>query len=153
MRFGSSLTVSFAGMSNAASSLMRITPLGDTALRIEVGEHIDEATHRRVQAAFLAHEAAALAGVTELTPAYTTVTLFYDPVRVVEAGAPLSDQLWHPAVACSMTSEAAFAPSEPPMFMLGFVAGCELLELPQPVSRAAPRMTGMSTARFMMSFR
>ena len=70
---------------------MRITPLGDTALRIEVGEHIDEATHRRVQAAFLALEAAALAGVTELTPAYTTVTLFYDPVRVVEAGAPLSD--------------------------------------------------------------
>lgn len=70
---------------------MRITPLGDTALRIEVGEHIDEAIHRRVQTAFLALEAAALAGVTELTPAYTTVTLFYDPVRVVEAGAPLSD--------------------------------------------------------------
>ncbi len=68
---------------------MLITPLGDTALRIELGEQIDEPTHRRVQAALQTLEAARLPAVHELTSAYTTVTLFYDPLRVAEAGAPL----------------------------------------------------------------
>jgi inhibitor of KinA len=67
---------------------MLITTLGDTALRIELGDAIDEPTHRRVQAALLALEAARLPGVSEVTSAYTTVTLFYDPQRAVDAGAP-----------------------------------------------------------------
>ncbi|MBI3886332.1 MAG: 5-oxoprolinase subunit PxpB [Opitutae bacterium] len=67
---------------------MRITTLGDTALRIELGDQIDEPTHRRVQAALRALEAARLPAVSELTPAYATVTLFYDPVGAVGAGAP-----------------------------------------------------------------
>lgn len=70
---------------------MLITALGDTALRIEWGEQIDESTHRRVRAAMLTLEAATLAGVTEVTAAYTTVTLFYDPVRATEAGAPVAN--------------------------------------------------------------
>lgn len=70
---------------------MLITALGDTALRIELGEQIDESTHRRVRAAMLTLEAAAIAGVTEVTAAYTTVTLFYDPLRVAEAGAPATN--------------------------------------------------------------
>ena len=67
---------------------MVITPLGDMALQIEVGETIDESTHRRVQTAWRALAAAPLPGVTEIVPAYTTVTVFYDPQRAVEAGAP-----------------------------------------------------------------
>ena len=67
---------------------MQITSLGDTALQIQVGEAIDEPTHRRVQAAWRALAAAPLPGVSELVPAYTTVTVFYDPWRAVQAGAP-----------------------------------------------------------------
>ena len=67
---------------------MQIIPLGDTALLLEIGEAIDESTHKRVQSAWQALAAAPLPGVSELVPAYTTVTVFYDPLRVVHAGAP-----------------------------------------------------------------
>lgn len=70
---------------------MRIRPLGENALRVQLGETIDEATHARVQAACVAIEAAALPGVRELVPAYTTVTLHYDPLAVAGAGAPVED--------------------------------------------------------------
>ena len=64
---------------------MRITPLGDTALIIEIGEKIDEPTHHRVQAAVRLFDAANLPGVWEVVPAYTTVTLFYDPLKTAAA--------------------------------------------------------------------
>jgi inhibitor of KinA len=65
---------------------MRITPLGDTALIIEIGDKIDEPTHHRVQAAVKLLDAAKLPGVWEVVPAYTSVTLFYDPPKVAAAG-------------------------------------------------------------------
>ena len=67
---------------------MQITPLGDNALVLEVGSVIDEPTHRRVQATWGALAAAPLPAVNELVPAYTTVTVFYDPWAAVQAGAP-----------------------------------------------------------------
>ncbi|MFZ5495863.1 MAG: 5-oxoprolinase subunit PxpB [Verrucomicrobiota bacterium] len=67
---------------------MQITPLGDSALLLELGDSINESTCRQVQAAWRALAAEPLPGVSEVTPAYTTVTLFYDAPRVVEAGAP-----------------------------------------------------------------
>ncbi len=66
---------------------MQITPLGDTALMLGFGDVIDESIYRRVQAAWQALQAAPLPAVTELVPAYTTVTLFYDPVIAVQEGA------------------------------------------------------------------
>ena len=70
---------------------MRFTPLGDNALMLEVGDVIDEPTHRRVQEAWRVLAAAPLPGVIELVPAYTTVALFYDPLLAVQAGAPEDD--------------------------------------------------------------
>jgi len=67
---------------------MQITPLGDQALLVELGDSINEATHRRVQAAWRALAAEKLPGVSETVPAYTSVTVFYDPGKVVQAGAP-----------------------------------------------------------------
>ncbi|WP_438482781.1 5-oxoprolinase subunit PxpB [Oleiharenicola lentus] len=67
---------------------MQITPLGDNALMLELGDTIDERTHKRVQESWRALAAAPLPGVSELVPAYTTVTVFYDPTAVVQAGAP-----------------------------------------------------------------
>lgn len=70
---------------------MLIRPLGDTALRVQLGEKLDEATHARVQAACAAIEAASLPGVRELVPAYTTVTVHYDPVSVALASGRSDD--------------------------------------------------------------
>jgi inhibitor of KinA len=70
---------------------MRITPLGDAALRIELGEAIADATLQRVQAACAALDAAAIPGFMEAVPAYTTVTVHYDPGAVAAAGAPPED--------------------------------------------------------------
>jgi inhibitor of KinA len=67
---------------------MQITPLGDSALIVELGDAINESTHLRVQAAWRALAAEPLPGVSEAVPAYTTVTVFYDPAAVVRAGAP-----------------------------------------------------------------
>lgn len=67
---------------------MQITPLGDNALVVEVGDVINESIHLRVQGAWRALAAAPLPAVGELVPAYTTVTVFYDPWAAVQAGAP-----------------------------------------------------------------
>lgn len=66
---------------------MQITPLGDNALVLELGTAIDESTHRRVQTVWRTLAAAPLPAVRELVPAYTTVTVFYDPWAAVQAGA------------------------------------------------------------------
>src|SRR5262245_50490577 len=66
---------------------MRIRPLGDTALIVEVGQRMDEPTHHRVQAALRLLESPVLAGVTEVVPAFTTLTLHYDPQMLAQTGA------------------------------------------------------------------
>ena len=58
---------------------MHCTPLGDRALLVTLGETIDDATHQRVRAALLRLDAAAIAGVTDLVPTFTSVAIHYDP--------------------------------------------------------------------------
>ena len=73
---------------------MEISPLGDSALLIEVVENFDDAPEdalNRVLAAKRSLEAAKIPGVIEIAPAYTTVAIFYDPVRAFDAGAPAED--------------------------------------------------------------
>jgi inhibitor of KinA len=57
----------------------RIHPLGDAALRIDLGEGIDPEVNRRVRAACAGLERAALPGVVEWVPSYTAVTVYYRP--------------------------------------------------------------------------
>jgi inhibitor of KinA len=64
---------------------MLISPLGDSALRVQLGEKMDESTLVRVQSACVAIAAAAVPGVVELVPAYTTVIVHYDPLAVARA--------------------------------------------------------------------
>jgi inhibitor of KinA len=72
---------------------MQITPLGDSALLVRVREDFNapDETLNAVLAAQRALEAAQLPAVIELAPAYTTVALFYDPVRAVDSGAPVDN--------------------------------------------------------------
>lgn len=67
---------------------MRVLPLGDAGLLIELGHTIDPATHERVRSAFAALSAARIAGVIDVVPAYTGVAVHYDPVAFARAGGP-----------------------------------------------------------------
>lgn len=60
-------------------TLSRIKPLGDAALRIDLGEGIDPEVHRRVRAACAALERSAIPGVVEWAAGYTGVTVYYQP--------------------------------------------------------------------------
>jgi KipI family sensor histidine kinase inhibitor len=64
---------------------MQIEPLGDSALIVRVVDDFardPEASLSAVLAALRALEAASIPGVIELAPAYTTVAVFFDPVRI-----------------------------------------------------------------------
>jgi inhibitor of KinA len=65
---------------------MKLEPLGDSAVVATLGSGIDEAT----MAAVLNYSEAILSarrpGISDVVPAYVTVTVFYDPARFAEAG-------------------------------------------------------------------
>jgi inhibitor of KinA len=60
---------------------MTLSPLGDNAVVLEFGQEIDEAVVMRVRALAAALERNPPAGVTEVVPAFTSVTVFYDLLR------------------------------------------------------------------------
>ena len=73
---------------------MRITLLGDSALTVHVGSEYatdSEAALREVAEMLGLLNEARLPGVLEITPAFDTLGVFYDPVRIAEAGAPEED--------------------------------------------------------------
>ncbi len=67
-----------------------ITPLGDSALIVRIRDRFEDAPKEALAAVrqTLARLASAeIPGVTEAASAYTTMAVFYDPIRVVKAGA------------------------------------------------------------------
>src|SRR5207302_4968892 len=67
---------------------MEIVPLGDSALIVRVREQFDDApeeTLNEVLHTFDQLRSAAIPGVIELAPAYTSVAVFFDPLQVAEA--------------------------------------------------------------------
>jgi inhibitor of KinA len=67
---------------------MEIVPLGESALIVRVRERFEDApeeTLDEVLRAFQRIRNAAIPGVIELAPAYTSVAVFFDPVGVVKA--------------------------------------------------------------------
>ena len=74
---------------------MEIVPLGDVALLIRLPCDLEKAPEQTLESILDVRrrlEAAKIPGVVELVPAYTTIAVFYDPVRVADAGA-LSDDI------------------------------------------------------------
>ena len=61
---------------------MHLTPLGDRALLIYLGDAIDEKTHRLVRAVCARLETRPVAGMIELVPAFASVTVHYEPSAV-----------------------------------------------------------------------
>jgi inhibitor of KinA len=60
---------------------VRLSPLGDRAVLVTLGDSIDEQTHRLVRAVCAQLAAAPIAGVTDYVPAYASVAVHYDPAR------------------------------------------------------------------------
>jgi inhibitor of KinA len=69
----------------------RITALGDRALIVELTRRIGDEAPSRIHQVCSWLSDSRLPGVTELVPAATTVTVFYDPVALKESGAPKHD--------------------------------------------------------------
>ena len=68
--------------------MMEIVPLGDSALIVHVRDQFDDAPERTldiVLRAFQQLQNAAIPGVIELAPAYTSVTVFFNPITVAKA--------------------------------------------------------------------
>ena len=69
---------------------MEITPLGDSALVVRVRNQFEDAPEQasnEVLRALRQIEDARIPGVIELAPAYTTVAVFFDPLRVMNDAA------------------------------------------------------------------
>lgn len=65
---------------------MRVLPLGDASLLIELGHVIDAGTHERVRCAFDALSSAGIPGVIDIVPAYTGLAVHYDPLAFARDG-------------------------------------------------------------------
>jgi inhibitor of KinA len=73
---------------------MEIIPLGDSALVVRVREQFEdapEATLDEVLRVFQLLQRAAIPGVIELAPAYTSVAVFFDPVAIAKASGTSDD--------------------------------------------------------------
>ena len=73
---------------------MEIVPLGDSALIVRVREEFENApeeTLNEVLRTFQQLRSAAIPGMIELAPAYTSVAVFFDPVEVAKASGTVSD--------------------------------------------------------------
>ncbi|UOQ64357.1 5-oxoprolinase subunit PxpB [Hymenobacter volaticus] len=65
---------------------VQLYPLGDSAVVLQFGEGINQATHRAIQAVGAYLEEHPFPGFTEYVPAFTTLTVYYDPWRASKAG-------------------------------------------------------------------
>ncbi|WP_394138052.1 5-oxoprolinase subunit PxpB [Cytobacillus oceanisediminis] len=73
-------------------------PLGDNAVLIELGNEISQEAHEKVQALTAVLETQPPDWMTEYIPAYTTVSIFYDPLLIYQLS---SDKLPYDYV-CSL---------------------------------------------------
>lgn len=65
---------------------VQLYPLGDAAVVVQFGDAIDEQTHRQVRAFSAYLQEHPFNGLVEFVPAYTTVTVYYDPWVISEKG-------------------------------------------------------------------
>jgi len=76
------------------TELMEIVPLGDSALVVRVREEFEDApeeTLDEVLRVFQLLQRAAIPGVVELAPAYTSVAVFFDPIAIAKASGTSDD--------------------------------------------------------------
>ncbi|MFT2011128.1 5-oxoprolinase subunit PxpB [Pontibacter sp. 13R65] len=71
---------------NVFPSSFQLFPLGDAAIVVQFGDTISEEVHATVRAFSLLLEAQPFPGFIELVPAFTTVTIYYNPWLISQKG-------------------------------------------------------------------
>ncbi|MCA1059835.1 5-oxoprolinase subunit PxpB [Rossellomorea aquimaris] len=82
-----------------------LRPLGDHAVVIQLGSSIQNETHERVKAVTNLFENQRPHWLVEYIPAFTTVTLYYDPMKIIESHQPYQHTLPYKIV-CSEIEHA-----------------------------------------------
>lgn len=77
-----------------------IRPQGDHAVVIQLGNSIQQDTHELVKAVTNLFENQKIDWLVEFIPAFTTVTLYYDPIKIIESHKPFQNTLPY-TVVCS----------------------------------------------------
>jgi inhibitor of KinA len=72
----------------------QIFPLGDTAITVEFGNCIDEQINQMVIPLFHQWKQRPLPGMTELAPAYSSVTVYFDLLKVKKQAGNISAYEW-----------------------------------------------------------
>lgn len=108
--------------------VMEFRPLGDRAVTITIGTHIDEPTRVRIQSLCAALEAHPVPGMIEYVPAFASLTVHYDPARVpASAFEPDEDSTpyarFSTALRAVMQSAPAAAIAEPRVIEIPVVYG------------------------------
>ena len=60
----------------------QLSPLGDQAILIQLGEDINMANHKKIQIITSYLDDQPFEWMIEYIPAFTTVTIFYDPIKI-----------------------------------------------------------------------
>ena len=74
----------------SSCNLIQIFPLGDSAVVVQLGEQIDLKTHKRVAVLSKYLDKHPFSGMIEYIPAFTTVTVLYNPLEVYNQTLDLS---------------------------------------------------------------
>ncbi|WP_066367410.1 5-oxoprolinase subunit PxpB [Neobacillus fumarioli] len=64
----------------------QFAPLGDSGIIVKMGDGIDQKTHEKVQALARLLQKHPFEGIIEIVPGFTTVAVFYDPIRLFHLG-------------------------------------------------------------------
>lgn len=71
-------------------TLYQIAPLGDAALVISFGNLVDEQINERVIAFYHALRVSSLPGIIDMSPSYSSLAVFYDPIQLYPLAAGTS---------------------------------------------------------------
>lgn len=88
---------------------MRCQPLGDSALVVELAASADVAAVRRIQALHARLRTAPLDGVLECIPAFVTLTVYFDPLRLAGDEGRVRIEQW---IAACLAQGSEVAPPE-----------------------------------------
>ena len=86
---------------------MKLQPMGDVAVVATLGEAIDPATLAHVLTFAEALARARAKGVTDIVPAYASVTVFYDSALLADAPGGAYDSVCRLMEACALKAKAA----------------------------------------------
>ena len=86
---------------------MKLEPMGDSAVVATLGSGIDLATLASVSSLARAIAAAGRAGITDIVPAYASVTAFYDPAQFAESGGDAYDAVCRFMESCAAGATGA----------------------------------------------